>query len=425
MSTTTSSPKAELLSIGDEILFGDIVDTNAAWLAQELRGLGVSVSHKQTVGDELSDIVAAFKLALSRSDLVLATGGLGPTDDDLTLQAVADALGVALEWREEVMDQMAERLKRPKEQLGGGNRKQANIPQGSIILRNHWGTAPGLRVPSGGRQIFLMPGVPREMKGLFEAYVASYMRETYPARDVILKTYLHSVGLGESLVGDRIKALMQPGRNPDVGTRVAQSIVSVRVVARAASEAAARELMAPTVAQVQEALGAFYFGRDDESLAEATVQALVSRGLTLAVAESCTAGQISAALGGIPGVSATLLEGSVAYSNEAKMRSCGVKAETLAAYGAVSEQTAKELAEGIRRRANADLAVSVTGIAGPDGGTPEKPVGLVWIGLATANGVTAEQKMMAGNERNVIRARSTMLAMDLVRREALKLPSRK
>ena len=414
------TPHVELISIGDELLLGDVVDTNANHLAKKLSAISLRPAYFQTSGDEMDDIVATFKLALSRSNVILVTGGLGPTDDDLTLEALSKALGVELEWREEVMDQMAERLKRPKESFSPSNRKQAWLPKGAFILKNDWGTAPGVRVETAtGQQIFLTAGVPREMKGIFGAHVEPFLKEKYPAREVMYIKHLHSIGVGESVIGERLKAHMQPGLNPDVGTRVKNWTCTVRVTARAPNMIEAEALAQPIIQKVREALKDGMYGEDDIDVHDAVAHALLAKKLTLSLAESCTAGLITATLGEIPGISGSLLEGAVVYSNEAKMRTCGVKAETLNAFGAVSEQVAKELAEGMRKRTGSDIALSVTGIAGPDGGTPEKPVGLVYFGVATAKGSYVKEHKILGVDRIMFRERALNLGLDAIRRAAL------
>lgn len=412
---------AELLSIGDELLYGDILDTNQAWLAQQLLPLGVRVRYSQTVGDEIADIVAAFKLAISRAQVVIVTGGLGPTADDLTIEALAKALGVELELHEEVMDQMAERLKRPKEQFSASNRKQAYLPQGAAVLRNHWGTAPGVHARAGHVHVFLMPGVPREMKGIYGHHVEPVLKREFPAPRVILRKYLYAFGIPESRVGERMMKYMAAGSNPIVGTKVSDGIIGVRVVAEGADESAARQLLDEGAAFAREQLKEGLFAEDDGSIAAATGRALLANKRTVAFAESCTAGLASAMLAEVPGISAALLEGAVVYSSAAKVRACGVKKETLDEHGAVSAETARELAEGIRARSGADIAVGVTGVAGPDGGTDEKPVGLVYFALATKDRTVALRRLMAGYDRQTIRERSAAIALDLVRRAALGL----
>ena len=416
--------RTEILSIGDELLYGHVTDTNAAWLGRQLLALGLPASHFQTVGDEMPDIVAAFRLALSRADLILATGGLGPTEDDLTMEALAQTAGVPLTHREEVLDQMAARFKRSKSELNPGNRKQALVPEGAAVLRNDWGTAPGVHFTTrDGKHVFLMPGVPREMEGLFRTWIAPYLRECASAgKRCVLVKHFHSFGLPESTAGERLKDLMRAGLNPDVGTRVAGGVVSVRVVAHGESPEAAQRLLDPVAARVREALGEQLFGEDDVTLPEAAARALLDRSLTVAFAESCTAGLVAAMLARVPGVSASLREGVVVYSNEAKTRYAGVRPETLAAHGAVSPETARELAEGIRERAGTDLAVSVTGLVGPDGGTPEKPVGLVFFAVATPRGTQVEERRFLGLDRNTVRERAAHTALDLLRRAVLGCP---
>jgi nicotinamide-nucleotide amidase len=412
--------RAYLLSIGDELLLGEIVDTNAPYIARELLSLGITVAGASTVPDELDDIVAAFQRALTQADLVIATGGLGPTDDDLTLEAVGRALGVPLEHHEEVMEQMAARLNRPIGTLSPSNRKQAQLPRGANILKNDWGTAPGVHcVTPAGKDIFLMPGVPREMKGLLGERVLPLLRQTRPARQFLAIKKIHCFGVGESVLGERIKPFMQQGLNPNVGTRVAGGVVTVRLVAHGSSRQEAEAVLAPCADKIRGLLQAEIFGEDEATLGGAAVSALAARNKTVALAESCTAGWVASLLAEIPGASAVLIEGVVAYANETKVRRCGVKPETLAEHGAVSAQVAAEMAEGLRARAGTDIALSVTGIAGPSGGTESKPVGVVWFGLATAAGGQTLERRYPGLDRNTVRQRAAMQALDLLRRAAL------
>ena len=411
------------MSIGDELLLGEITDTNMPWIARALMPLGMLVCGTETVGDELSDIVAAFQRALARSTIVIATGGLGPTDDDITNEAVAKAVGVELDFYEEVMAQMAERLKRPIGALSGSNRKQAMLPKGARVLRNDWGTAPGVHFATkDGKHIFLMPGVPREMKGLLAERIVPWLKEHYLTSHAVVLHSLHAFGIGESLIGERIKPLMQPGLNPNVGTRVGGGTVTVRLVATAATEEQAKALLVPVAAQVRTAMQDGFFGEGELTIASSALHALGRKKATVALAESCTAGLVASMLAEIPGASSALLEGAVVYSNDAKMRTCGVKAETLEAHGAVSAETAAELADGIRRRAGATIGLSVTGIAGPGGGSEKKPVGLVFYGVATEAGVKTYERIFAGLDRNILRERASTFALDYIRRAADELP---
>jgi len=422
MDTYLGRVKAEILSIGDELLLGDIVDTNKPYIARQLVQLGISPTYFQTVGDESEDIVMAFKLALSRAHVIIATGGLGPTDDDLTAACVAKALDVPLEHREDVMDQMSARLKRPKDQFTASNRKQALLPLGAHVLRNDWGTAPGIHCEApGSRHIFLTAGVPREMKGLLGTWIVPWLKEHFPSPETITIRQFSAFGIPESRIGEQLKDLMQPGNNPDVGTRVADGVCTVRVVARAKDPAATAALLAPAVARVKEVLQEGLFGEGDETLPAVTARLLIQSKKTIALAESCTAGMVASLLAATPGISAVLLEAAVVYSNEAKVRTCGVREETLQAYGAVSAETARELAEGMRQRARTDIGVSVTGIAGPDGGTSAKPVGLFFVGVATASGTQVYERSYPGLDRQLFRERAAFTALDLVRRVALEL----
>lgn len=412
--------RAFLVSIGDELLLGEIVDTNQPHIAQSLLPLGIIVCQTVTVGDKIEEIVEAFQRALSLADVVIATGGLGPTDDDLTLEALAKACGVELEFREEVMEQMAVRLKRPVTAFSQSNRKQALLPKGARVLRNDWGTAPGVHLPApDGKHFFLMPGVPREMKGILAERIVPILSSQFSSPQFILIKRYHCFGIGESVVGERIQALMQAGCNPDVGTRVNDGVVTVRLVAQGENEDAAQAVLQPAADQVRTALGEGLFGEDDETLNRAAMKALCMRHKTVAIAESCTAGLVSALLAEVPGASAALMEGAVVYSNDSKIRTCGVKAETLQEHGAVSAQTAQEMATGIRIRAGTDIGLGVTGIAGPGGGTASKPVGLVYFCIATQKDVKIIERMYPGLDRNTLRERAAMQAIDLIRRAAL------
>lgn len=413
-------PRAALLSIGDELLLGEIVDTNRPYIAQRLLTLGISVIRAETVGDEIDEIAAAFKRGLDCADIVIATGGLGPTDDDLTCAALAKALGLELDFFDDVMVQMAERLKRRVEVLGGSNKKQAWLPRGSHVLKNDWGTAPGVHLPFGSdKHIFLTAGVPREMKGLLAERIVPVLSGLFPAHQTVLIKSLHSWGIPESTVGERIKPLMQAGLNPNVGTRVGGGVVTVRLVVHGATVSEAQQTLQPALDKVREALREGFFGEDDQTLASATAIALRESKKTVALAESCTAGLATSLLAETPGASAVLMESAITYSNASKIRVCGVKPETLAAFGAVSRETSGELAAGIRARAGTDIGVSVTGIAGPDGGTETKPVGFVCFGLATERGMTTFERKYLGLDRNTVRLRAAHQALDFIRRAAL------
>jgi nicotinamide-nucleotide amidase len=415
--------RAYVLTIGDELLLGEVVDTNRSFIAQQLLPLGFSVVGSETVGDEVDEIVAAFKRALAAADVILATGGLGPTDDDLTNESLAKALGVDLEFHPEVLEWMAERFNRPLSAIPASNRRQAMIPHGAILLKNAWGTAPGVHQivsPQDGsaKHVFLMPGVPREMKGLLTAFIVPTLNNAFKSGRVLVVKTVHAFGIAESIVGERVAHLMKSGANPNVGTRVKAGVVTVRLVASGSDEAAAQAALAAPLEDVRRALADGLFGEDGETLEGAAIKAMIAKKKTIALAESCTGGLVAAALTEIPGSSAAVLEGAVVYSNDAKKRTCNVKAETLDSFGAVSKETVEELALGIRARAGSDIGIGITGIAGPTGATPEKPLGLVYFGVATENGVKTVRKVFSGFDRTAVRERAAMLALDLIRRAA-------
>ncbi len=314
---------------------------------------------------------------------------------------------------------MAERLKRSVKVLGGSNRKQAMLPRGAVVLRNDWGTAPGVHLRVGdSKHVFLTAGVPREMKGLLAERIAPVLRALYPSGQCVVIKSLHAWGIPESTVGERIKPLMQTGLNPNVGTRVSGGVVTVRLVANGPSDAAAREALRPALDSVRESLREGLFGEDSDTLASAALNALLQNKKTVAFAESCTAGLASSLLAEVPGASAVLMESAVVYSNASKIRACGIHPETLERHGAVSQEAAGELAAGIRARAGTSIGIGITGIAGPGGGTEAKPVGTVCFGLATERGVHTFERKYLGLDRNTVRTRAAHQALDFVRRAA-------
>jgi nicotinamide-nucleotide amidase len=405
--------RAELLSVGTELLLGQITDTNAAYLARLLAGYGVDVLFKQTVGDNLERVQDAVRLALSRADLVITTGGLGPTEDDLTVEAVAAVVGAPLVFDQAVADRIAGFFSRRQRQAPQSIFRQARIPQGAQVLPNRRGTAPGLIVPAGGRTIFMFPGVPHEMEGL----VADGLVPWLAARaggEVIRSRVLRITGMGESMVEEQVRDLIH-GTNPTVAPLAKLGEVHLRITAKARPDRVA-PMIDEVEAGLRARLGDAVFGIDDEQLHEVTARLLIDRRRTLAVAESCTGGMISARLTEVPGASAFMRAGFVVYSNDAKIRDLGVPAHLVAAHGAVSAEVAAAMAEGARRQTGADLGLAVTGIAGPSGGTPEKPVGLVYLALSQ-NGTTRALEQRFGGEpgRAIIRHLAAQAAINLVR----------
>jgi nicotinamide-nucleotide amidase len=404
----------ELIAVGTELLLGQLTDTNTVFIAQALAQAGIDVYGTHTVGDNRSRIAFALRAALERVDGVITTGGLGPTIDDLTKEAVCDALGLDVELHEPSLKQMQDFFAQIRREMRENNRKQAYVPRGSLVLGNPRGTAPGfVAFASNGKFIASMPGVPHEMRPMLTELLIPFLRERYAIADAIYTRVLHTVSLGESEIDHRIDDLFRAGENPKIGVLAHEGLCDVKLMAKAASEEEALAMLAPLEVQVRERLAGFIFGADRTSLASAVHELLQARDQTIAVAESCTGGRIAAALTTVPGSSRSFLGGIVAYDNAIKVDELGVSEQTLAQYGAVSEETAREMARGARERLRTNVAVSTTGIAGPDGGTPEKPVGLVWFAVDTTEGVRVVRYNFRG-DRDTIQRRATVMALGLV-----------
>jgi len=377
--------EAIILSIGNELTAGQTLDTNAAWLSQQLAELGVRVLRHVTTADELEPIRLEIERACERADVVLVSGGLGPTVDDLTRQALAEAMGVPLELREESIERIRAFFTARDRPMPETNVVQARFPAGSEPIANTCGTAPGIRARFKRATLFAMPGVPREMREMYRRDVRPRLIPRAGGAAMLAAT-LHCFGAGESDVAEQIFDLMERGKNPAVGTTARQGVIGVRIHARGSSHEQARSLLNETVEEVRRRLGSLVFGRDDETLASAVAQRLTSAGKTLSTAESCTGGLLAKRLTDVPGSSAYFRDGVVAYANEAKTRLLGVPAELIERHGAVSAPVVEAMALGCRQRSRTDFAISVTGIAGPQGSTSDKPVGSVYIGLADESG---------------------------------------
>ncbi len=412
--------RAELISVGTELLLGQIVDSNAAYLARLLALHGVDVLHKQTVGDNLQRVREAVELALSRADLVVMTGGLGPTEDDLTAEAVALAAGVPLVLDQAVADTIAGFFAQRRRVAPESIFRQARIPNGAQVIPNTRGTAPGLIVPVGQRTIFMFPGVPHEMEGLVAGGLVPWL-EARTQSNVIRSRVLRIAGLGESVVEERVRDLIH-GSNPTVAPLAKLGEVQLRITAKGTPETTA-VLIAEAESALRDRLGDAVFGTDDESLHEATARLLVERRLTLALAESCTGGLVASRLTEVPGASAFLKAGFIPYSNEAKIRDLGVPEALIAEHGAVSAKVAAAMASGARRQARADVGLAITGIAGPTGGTPTKPVGLTYLSAAIdTDATTVDLHLGAGLSRQVIRHLAAQAAINLLRVTLLRRP---
>jgi nicotinamide-nucleotide amidase len=415
--TKAQTMHTETLSIGSELTSGSTVDTNVAWLARELARLGLSVERHTLLPDSL-DRVAAHMTSLRRRGqgptILVVTGGLGPTLDDITREAVALAMDAPLQENAACRQAIEGMFRRRGWPISPSNLRQALVPTGATALPNPRGTAPGLYIAKDDLHIFVMPGVPSEMMGMFPEQVAPLIRQLVPLGKVVCERILHTFGLGESAVGEKVAALMARGRNPEVGTTVAEGLVSIRVRAVAVSETECLALLNRDEAEIQAAVGEIYIGRDEERLPQIVARLLTAKSATLATAESCTGGLLAKMVTDVPGASKFFIEGTITYANEAKMALLGVPEELLREHGAVSEAVARAMAEGMRERAAVDYALSATGIAGPTGGTPEKPVGLVFVALAGPEGTTVARLMLPG-DRDRIRQRAALAALNLLR----------
>lgn len=423
-------PTVHLLSCGDELLFGHTVDTNSAWLAEQCTLLGWRIVGHRTVGDVTPDIVAALLEAAGKADFVVMTGGLGPTQDDRTRQALAHAMGVELYEDPEAVEEIRERFKAFNRPMADANRVQALFPAGAARIVNPNGTAPGIRAELLGAKVFCMPGVPREMREMFKNAIMPLMRGA-PGAECEVMRRLHLCGRGESEIGAAIRHLMGERSNPEVGTAVTESLITVRLYAKGETLAEAQKTAIDAESEIREALGADIYGADGETLAGAVVGLLREKGARLAVAESCTGGMLSSLLVDVPGASDVFVEGVVAYHNDAKIGRLGVPRELLEKYGAVSRETAAAMAESFLRRgargAGPAYALATTGVAGPDGGTPEKPVGTVWIACArldeNGEGLTRVMLYNVLADRRGVRTRASHAALDLLRRTLENYPS--
>lgn len=413
--------RAAILSIGDELVLGQVVDTNSAYLAGRLAEHGVLCTAHLTVADDQGAIVRALRGAAEAVELVIVTGGLGPTDDDLTRPALAELLGVELFEHESSVRQIEAFFRQRKRQMPERNRLQAMCPAGARMLDNPIGTAPGIYARCGRAEVFCVPGVPQEMVTLYERHILPFLHERQPAGGtVILTAKVNTFGTGESTIADLLGDLMDRRRNPLVGTTVSGGIVSARVRSTFASRAEAQARLDETLGEVERRLGDYAFGRDDQTLEQELGRLLNERGKTLATAESCTGGLLSKLISDATGCSRYFLGGFVSYSNDAKSRDLGVGEGLLREHGAVSEPVALAMADGARRCCDSDYALSVTGIAGPGNDGSDKPVGTVWIGLAERDRPTAASLSIFAGTRSEIRERSANAALNMLRLRLLR-----
>lgn len=409
--------KAEILSVGTELLLGNIVDTNAAYLARELASLGIPVYFKSTVGDNRERLRDVVRMAIGRSDLVVTTGGLGPTSDDITKDVIAEVMGTEL-----VMDERAARdirsfFRRIGREMTANNLRQAMVPKDGVVFYNDAGTAPGVGFIKDGKVVVCMPGVPREMYQMWEKSVAPFLVERLSAAGeagTIASRTLRVFGVGESTCDAILDDIMRASENPTLAPYAKDGEVHLRITAKAPDRKTAEEMIDRIDAEVRRRLGDAVYGEDSRALEHIVGDLLRAKGLRLVTAESCTGGLIGEMITSVAGSSDYYDRGVVTYSNAAKTELLGVDPEIIARHGAVSHETCHAMAQGAKERSGADIAIAVTGIAGPGGGSPEKPVGTVYIGIAVPEGSVSGRFSLPG-DRSQVRKRAAMNALNIVR----------
>lgn len=417
--------RAEILAVGTELLLGDILNTNARYLARALAGAGVEVYHQVVVGDNAVRLREQLEASLARSELVVCTGGLGPTYDDLTKETAADLFGLPLEEDAGVLQGMEEYFLRLGREMTPNNRKQALVPKGARVLPNPNGTAPGIWMERAGRGIVLLPGPPREMEPMFRDFVLPALSAR--TGKVLRSSSIHIYGLGESYVEAQLRERMLAAQNPTIAPYAKDGEMLLRLTAMAESEAEALALIAPVREELVARFGEAVYGVDVGSLERALVETLAAAGLHVATAESCTGGLISQRITGVPGSSAVFDCGVCTYANAMKEQLLGVSGETLSQVGAVSEAVALQMARGVRRLSGAEIGISTTGIAGPGGGSAEKPVGLVYIGISSdgyEEVIRACYPARGENPRESIRGRAASQGLHLALQAARRLAER-
>lgn len=411
---------AEILCIGTEILLGNIVNTNSAEISRGLADLGINLYHHTVVGDNPERLKDALEIAFARNNIVITTGGLGPTYDDLSKETIAAYFGLPLELHQPSVEALERFFKKFGRKMTENNLKQAMMPKGCIVLENPNGTAPGAIIEGKGKIAIMMPGPPREMAPMFQNQVMPYLAKR---SDHVLRSHcVYFFGIGESTLEAQLREEMQAMENPTLAPYAKDGEVMLRVTAAGKSAAEAEELMAPVLQMLRDRYPQYIYGVDVDNLQTAAVQALKERGFTVATAESCTGGYLSKRITEVPGSSEVFGCGVTSYANGVKEKLLGVKRETLEKYGAVSPETAKEMADGVRRISGADIGISTTGIAGPDGGSDEKPVGLVYVGISSAwHNEVAELRLARGyrdGQRELIRYLAASNALSLLRKTA-------
>ncbi len=390
---------SEIISIGTELLLGNTINTNTAFLSEQLAALGIDVYYHTTVGDNPKRLQDTLYQAVKRSELIITTGGLGPTADDITKEVICEAAGKRLVLHKPSLDRIDAFFKRIGKSMSPNNIKQAYIPEDGMAVYNHTGTAPGIIMELDNCTIIMLPGPPSEMETMFLKEIKPYLQEKSPY--TIISRTIKFFGIGESALESKLRDIIDRQSDPTIATYAGEGEVKVRITTKTVSGQAKLSGLEQVTGVINDRVGEYIYAYDDLSLEHITAELLISSPYTLSLAESCTGGRVSSMLTSVPGVSKSFKGTIVSYSNDIKTNLLGVKKETLETYGAVSRETAIEMAEGARKMCNAHIGLSITGIAGPDGRTPDKPVGLVYIALCTAEGCECFEHRFAGDRTKI------------------------
>lgn len=407
--------RAEIITVGTELLLGEIVDTNAAHLSRRLADLGIDVYHRTTVGDNWTRFATALGQALQRADIIFLTGGLGPTEDDLTRSVVAAVTGRTIQVNDEALRHIEDYFRSTGRIMSANNRRQAMFPEGAEALFNGEGTAPGIWLEHDHRLIICLPGPPAELRPMFEKQILPRLRKRFGDRESLITRVMRFAGIGEAALAEALDDLIAAQIDPTLALYAGRGEVRLRLATRASSAEEADQRFAPIETEVRKRVGRHLYGYDDETLEGAVGKLLDQEGATLAVAESCTGGFLGHRVTNVPGSSRYFLGGVIAYANDIKTAQLGVSAADLQKHGAVSAVVAEAMARGVRDRIGSTYGISVTGIAGPDGGTEDKPVGTVFIGWAGPNGCDV-QRFHFPMGRETFKIRTTTAALDGLRR---------
>ena len=404
--------KAEIIAVGTEILLGDILNTNAQYISKELANLGIDLYYQTVVGDNPKRLKDTIYNAFSRADLVITTGGLGPTEDDLTKETGAEYFGKELILDEKALNRIKKFFEKTNRVMTENNIKQAYVPEGSIVMYNDNGTAPGIIIEENNKIMVLLPGPPKETVPMFEQQVRPFLisKQNY----TLVSRVLRVADIGESMMETKVKDIIDGQLNPTIAPYAKDTESLLRITARGKNENEANNLIEPVAKKIYERLGNSIYAEGETSIEEVVSNMLIEKNFTISTAESCTGGLLAATFIKYPGISKAFKDGIVSYSNDAKINRLNVKRETIEKYGAVSPQTAIEMAEGAAKTSNTNIGISTTGVAGPGGGTKEKPVGLVYIGICINGQTQAKEFRFAGN-RERIRRKTVHSALNWLR----------